>query len=486
MNTQYKVFGLIGCLMLGSVQAELHSNKTFYTAQPVRVTNSVVEFTHDRHREATELGGTLEVTPFYRHSVGSKGIGQYLGFATNNVVALGTNIVSANIIHGVLVAEGDRTVATLAGNVTLLPKRQEYGAVVSYTQNLDKLLEHLWASIELPIVHVDNDLGLTVDGQVRQTIGAASYGVLDYFQGGVTQGAGTDQQNALLYAKLSDKDRSKTGVADVALKVGYDVVNEEQYGVRVYGHLVLPTGSKPRAEYLYEAVVGYNQHWGLGAGLDSVIAVYNSDDLMVNLGASLQGTYRFENSQQRTLGLNAGAARLHFPWSAYYLAGSRSTGELSPYANIATKSVKVAPGMEFNSVFNLNLKTGHWVFDGGYRHWARQGEKVNLKTGAWTDGIYALADGGNYDATAGHLPFGSVADDILTEQGAAYISQAMLDLNAAAAPATTTHTLYGNAGYNFDVANVPCSAGLGLSYEIAPENAVFSLFQLSGSFAVSF
>lgn len=481
MNHTYRLLALVSLAFIGQAQAIVHTNKTYYTSEPLHLSNSAASFAHNRHKESTEMGATVTVAPFYRSTVSGVGIGNYFGINGNNNIniGIGKSLDSRSIIH---ISGGSSP--TLAGQISLTPQMQQYGASINYHQKLDVVCEKLWLNVELPIVHADYNLRTRVAGETTQAVGGSSFGVLDYFQGRLNQGTGVDQQNALAYAKLPSTARSKTGIADVTLKVGYDLVNHEHYGVRAYGTFVVPTGTKPRtSEYVFDAEIGYNLHWGLGAGLDLAAQLYHSDSLTIDLSAALSGVYRFANTQRRTLGLNVGNQNLGVTWAQYWLVGQSGTSNLMPLANVSTLPVSVLAGMSSDAALNLTFKTGDWTIDLGYRNWSRVAEKVTLNSSNWSENTYGLANAILYDGTHS---FGSVSTDFSSLASATYISKDMLSTANASAPATSTHTIYSNAAYGFELANFPCMAGLGLSYEIAPENAVFSAYQITGKLGMSF
>ena len=57
--------------------------------------------------------------------------------------------------------------------------------------------------------------------------------------------------------------RRKTGVADVELKIGYDALCTECCFVNGYVGVLVPTGNRPQAKYVFEPIVGHNHHVGV-------------------------------------------------------------------------------------------------------------------------------------------------------------------------------------------------------------------------------
>ena len=59
---------------------------------------------------------------------------------------------------------------------------------------------------------------------------------------------------------MIDGSRSITRLADIEAKLGFQLINEENYNTSSYLGLIIPTGNKVTAKYVFEPIVGNNRH----------------------------------------------------------------------------------------------------------------------------------------------------------------------------------------------------------------------------------
>ena len=117
---------------------------------------------------------------------------------------------------------------------------------------LDDLSQGWWFSASSPITHVKNNATLAEKIE--------SQGIPETT---ITNMAQAFRQPAWRYGKVDNCTHTKTGLADIETKIGYEWRPCEQgYGALYLGALI-PTGNKPRATYLFEPIIGHNHHWGL-------------------------------------------------------------------------------------------------------------------------------------------------------------------------------------------------------------------------------
>ena len=194
-----------------------------------------------------------------------------------------------------------------------------------------------------------------------------------------------------------------------------------------------------------------------------------------------------------------------------------AVGAILPGINVFTQKMRVSPRFSFD--FNTALVFGHgcgFNAELGYNFFARQAEKVQLKTAFPTNlAIVGFDADGDIDPTLinrfsniGDNGFGSPATVDVTcidpatttvvpvssnfpAQGqpgfvaGSTIRPQDLNLLSAAAPAVLTNLVYASVGYNWDDRCYPIFVGLGGSYEFTSNNAGLDRWLVWGKFGVS-
>src|SRR3990167_6521631 len=155
--------------------------------------------------------------------------------------------------------------------VDFAPTQQQTGAALSYRRQLSEYIdEGFWFEAILPIVHVTNNLNLTE--QIMTAGGEAPTGYYDNMLAAFVQ-------PAFKFGKIANGPRSKIGIADLQLKLGYTYNKTETHAFATYWGLIVPTGPKPNAEYLFEPIVGNNGHGAIYTGAEIVFRFWHKDDM---------------------------------------------------------------------------------------------------------------------------------------------------------------------------------------------------------------
>lgn len=286
----------------------------------------------------------------------------------------------------------------------LRPKVTSYGVVLDYHQKIDKLAKGLFFKVSVPVVCAKHDLNLDYKGdRLSQAVPYATnsdtnkgktFHIKDYFKGCFTI---TGTQSALTHAKI-DGARSKTGVADVDLTLGYNFLYKKHKNCNVSVNLTIPTTDSPDGRYLFEPTLGNAGHWSAGVGLDGAFEIWESGNKSLEFVGSAKYKYLFDATEKRTLGLkysnkysNPLVAGKEAPMAKYYLAGELNKQGLFPLANVLTRRVGVTPGSQIELLGNFVFNWDKFSFDLGYNLFAKEGESVTLKE-KWPSATYAIAD----------------------------------------------------------------------------------------------
>lgn len=335
--------------------------------------------------------------------------------------------------------------------------------------------------------------------------------------GGVFRGPGSDAiqpvgtmtqafaQSAWNYGKIatrrsgngcSGSTMHRTGLADIELKLGFEWLAAYRYHAESYVGLLVPTGNRNNAEYIFQPIVGAGGHVGLmwGTYLGALIWENGCGDRTVRYEGAFHSQYLLSNHQTRSLDLK------NRPYSRYiqlYESKEQATQAANLFAargdanvfqarnlatpgiNLLTRRVKVTPGFMFNMtsalVFSCKEQSG-WQEEIGYNLFFRQADCVALAC-PWQVGPAIKHD----DGSGRTLPIRSIPGFFLKEDPAGAfgpqealanydynrIQESDLDLTSAAQPSIMTYTLYGYLGYQWFDRECPLTAGLGGSVEFA-------------------
>lgn len=499
---------------------------TFFTVRPLYQSAMPEKVTMFRDRAlARDCGyeGALDVTVFGGRSTRSKDLGKYFMYCFQNTLTADSN--NADLARGInplhfniqyctddyacaagTLADAD----TFSSTIEFKPRQSVAGLGLTYRQYVgwNECCEPVWwFEAGFPIYHVRNNMNLTETTPVTegtQRSGSAA-NMIEAFAGTTTYLNGQSWK----YGKI-DGSRSKTGVAEIELKLGYDYVNCETCHFDGYFGVLVPTSNKPKSVYVFEPITGHNRHAGLMLGGTLAYVLWEGCDRSIYFAMDTNSRYLFRNTQVRSFDLK------YRPWSRYMLtipdaaaaesiAGATSLQAALAFAapgiNIFTQKVRVHPRFEFdiNSAFVYDSACGFHA-EVGVNFWARQAEKVTLADN-WVEGpailnldpaaytgaadaaiVNRLSNIGN-DNRGGGLPYVTTASG--SAETATVIREQDLNLQSAAHPATMSHALFLTAGYNWDDYCYPMYTGIGGSYEFSAVNTAINRWTFWGKFGVS-
>lgn len=395
---------------------------------------------------------------------------------TQDILSLNFNLDAAN--------------AGFHSNIKIAPKQTFFGVGLSARWHFR---ENYWFMIEAPIVHVKNDMQLTEN--IIAAAGGASgvAGINNKTELGTMKNA--FKQAGMLYGKI-DGPQKETRLADLTLKAGYDspLLNRKDLYMTSYLGLVLPTGNKAKAEYMFEPICGNGGHFAFMFGSKGELELrkFKSGKLWLSWGAETQ--YLFENTQKRSFDL-----LLNGPWSRYLSmyqttakqAAGNGVTDAEFGINLMTLDAKVTPG--YNGAFNtaLNFVGEKYYGSLGYTTFVRQAEKVALKNAfPYTEATitaYDFADDeGN--VTNRFRKIGTDYSELDSDELATHVAlkEADIDLGSAAHPGNISYMVNMNMGYHHSCQKRPYIVEGGASYEFSRQNTALSRWGLYGKLRVSF
>lgn len=389
------------------------------------------------------------------------------GLASN----LAQNIVSDNF-----------NISTTLGNqfstITVAPSQTFVGAALSFR---GPLRETWWYSLELPLIHVKNNMNLIETYTYSPNAAATTGGFYDASGEEFLPVATMTQafsQIGMLYGKI-DGPQAKTGVADLTFMLGCDLINHVDMYLSPYGGVVFPTGNKPKAIYMFEPIVGNNHHFGILGGITSYVAIAESKDGKAWVGGSVNARYLFANTQRRLIDLQGR------PWSRYLSMyeneAARLANEVTFGANLMAQEVKVKPGFSADVDLNFTYVGDCWQATLGVNTIMANAEQLWLAND-WELGpqIASLTD--DYYTS----PLRGIGNNLGPSVNQTnYILESDLDLASAAHPSYVAHTLFITFG-NQVVTDHPYTYNIGGAYEFTKNDAVINRWTLFGTAQINF
>jgi hypothetical protein len=345
-----------------------------------------------RHNPALMQDGHVQVTGFYGESMNRAALGRYFGIGNGkNSFQVGssddaaTELDGGYLIHDQAYAAAHAGASTLAGKVTLNPRQTIYGANISYRQSMSGPFAGLFFQASMPIVQVANNLGLTIENPAGVNLGGAqNYSLADYFAGTVNVEAGANAQAGLNKGKMVMGERRATGLADISLQLGYKLICNEDTHFDVSLRGIVPTGTQSTGDYLFEPLVGNNNHFGIGAGIDADATLWHKDGHRLSLQGSAQYTYVLEANEMRMAAIQTrtDAGFKYNQYVAVAAPGAPVNGSqpvLAPAANGLAQQFSVRPGSQLELLTGLGFHSGGLSVNVGYNLNWREQEQVYRK-----------------------------------------------------------------------------------------------------------
>lgn len=364
------------------------------------------------------------------------------------------------------------------------PERVVGGIGITYKQYIGRPTnpcKKWFMEVSGPILLVRNKMNINtyntiIDGT---PIPGSAPTIVEAFKGYTPVITSAGNANARMkYGKVNDSIRHNMHDIgfDLEIKFGADTIMTDSFHFDSYFGIHVPGSTRPKGEYVFEAIGGFNQHFGFILGGSTAVEVWRSCDRSLSWEIESTSNYFVHNTQVRSFDL------INRAWSRYMLVRDAS-GVIVPGMNVFTRSMKVAPRFSFavntGIVYNIDSK-----FQGefGYNLYARQAERVRLidpfPQGLATVGFTPLnvpdpntitrdSDIGQngQNLVAPGLP-GALPDETIFEEN--------LNLLSAAHPAALSNLVYFSVGYQWDERNFPLCAALGGSYEISGKNTALT------------
>ena len=350
------------------------------------------------------------------------------------------------------------------------PKQTVAGVGFSYIQDFTVFKRTLRFSVHTPILRVHNNLHAketitNPGGDDNNPEVPAGYvgSIMEAFTGKTIFG---DQR--FEHGKIAPCGLTKWGLGDIEATIGSQNHELETCQRGWWLGVVIPTGNKPKGEYLFEPIVGNNHHLGVIFGSYYHHQMWtNNEDKEIWVHFHSQTRHLFDNKQHRAIDL------VDKQWSRYlwlYPNKDAVAGAVQPGIDHLTMQVDVSP----RSVLNINTAVTYscegLALEGGMNTFARQSEKISLKCAY--NGTAAIAgdieEDSVYSRNRATIRYYDGIDDDNTYTP---IKESDLNFASATQPATLCYIFYGSIGYQWKEVEYPTFIMTGCSYEYSADNA---------------
>ena len=274
---------------------------------------------------------------------------------------------------------------------------------------------------------------------------------------------------ALEFGRI-DKPKGISGFAEAQVALGWNFINTPltHAGLNIRGSI--PAGTRSKAIYLFEPIIGNGHHAELGLGFTSHAMLWEKDGNQdISIFCDINLTHLFASRQRRSFDLinPIDPENLEYQGFAtrYILAkqfiGGTYTGLTLPVIDITTLECDVSMAIQMDAVIMASYECIGYTVDLGYNAWFRSREMISNRE-AIPNNMYALkgiqdvAGPGIYGAIATQstatIYGNNFADQALVADPhpPVYFNDSMIDERSAQATRGFTHKLFGNFGYTWD------------------------------------
>lgn len=482
---------------------EHHSGKTFLMPRSDGVNKALEGATWHTHiyskhnQEKSHLKSNIQITPFYQASTHEKRMGEYFGigncsncFTIGNVhpeditIETPTEIDGSFLIHHIEQTDDTNTIDHASGKVCFNPERNVIGARLDYFQDINSPIKGLFFKASMPFTYVEHNLGASFCNTTEVSFGTKNFTIKDFFAGCVKVIPGdeveTDNnlQSPLNKLKFDCKKRSKFGVADIDIALGYKYAHLEKSHAFFSVGFTIPTGNKVKGEYLFEPIYGNGHHLGIFATVDAGTTLWECPHGWLRVDGGINFKYLFEGSETRIPGIKK------LPFGHYYLAGNfnQTKAPLFPLANALCQKVRVKPGHQLDAVVDFSFQNKYVAIDFGYNLYWKDKESLWQKEPLCKK-LIGIADP-NYMTTTQVFDLQGDFPKVFNDS---FLTDDDLDFEAAKTPDQITHKIFAAVGYKYMINQYcPATVSLGGSYEFSQTNAAFEQWGVWGKVGFTF
>lgn len=335
--------------------------------------------------------GSFNINAEYMRTISSKELSCYL-LGGDRFVFSGS-LVENRGPHDIL-ADYFGLPLDFQSTVCFKPFMSNFVVDFSLYTGLDCLVQNLYVTVDLPIVHDTWSLELNecvaFTGTATTPAGYMSSediprvslpkSVRRAFEGTTNVG----DVEPLKYGKIFGRE-AKTHISDIQCALGYNFFCDDWYHAGLNARLYIPTGSCIQPEFLFNPITGDARHWQAGIGFSGHVDFWTDYCVQGGLYLDANFTHLFPAQQLRPYDLKTGPGSRYILLEAFaqdsadlFVNGQPTAQQyassLVPAINKTTLCSKIKVNVQTDLALKLALTYESLTFDIGYGLWVRSKE----------------------------------------------------------------------------------------------------------------
>jgi hypothetical protein len=422
------------------------------------------------HKKDT-IHGFFTVSPSYSHSIRSAHIAE-------SIWGSQTFAISGSLVPGRqntdLMADYFGLSQNFFSNVTFKPVIKTAQCVFDWYTCFDKVLHGLYVRVYAPFVWTRWNMRIAED--IKETGLSTPFGpgymdagaiiptaasFADTLRGTTTFG---QMQEPLAYGKVTCA-QSKHAFSDVQVSMGYDCIRSWLGTVNTNIFVGIPTGTRVKAEHIFQPQIGNGKHWEVGIGCSGWATLWERDgDYTLGFYGDVTLSTLLRNRQHRSFDIKTDRNLSRYMLIKEFDANRNYTGSMAPLINKTTLACHVHTNIQLDIVAMLSFCSEHWVCDAGYNGWIRTKECISLAE-PFPQNTYGLkgiqnvvilpntlSNATQSTATIYGNEFLLPSDQsgLMDPDSPVLLSEANLDFGSGASPRLITHKGFLSLGYVWD------------------------------------
>jgi hypothetical protein len=248
------------------------------------------------------------------------------------------------------------------------------------------------------------------------------------------------------------------GLADIPLIIGWQPVQKDSWGLAVELVGSIPTGNRPKSEFLFEPIIGNGRQPTIGTGIMSYIKIWEDLEQYMYLYLTGHLFHFFNGTQYRSFDFKHNGFLSRYLLVKEFNDQQIATGTIVPAINITTLKCHVHNAIVFDGTLLFAYTHNNFYTDLGYNGFIKSKDKIELtetipfnKYGVkGTQYIFDPLTNTIDNSTASRI---SITEGSLTDQttfadpSTVFINTQDLCIDSAKVPLSIVHTFFASIGY---------------------------------------
>jgi len=257
-----------------------------------------------------------------------------------------------------------------------------------------------------------------------------------------------DLKQPMKFAAVNGQ-QTQASVGDIQLTVGYNIITKQDAHFDVQGRVIIPTGTRPNAQFFFEPIAGNGRFFQLGLGLTGHENLWCQGDNSFSFYVDAGIYYQFKSRQKRTFDLKNNGIGSRYLLFKRFDASENYANEVLFGPNVTTLDCRVKSDFMVDTSVSGEYTWRCLRLSLGYNLWARAKETIKLVDSIPknTFGIQGNAKTNDNNTASKTRINGKNADNI--DPLPVFIGNDDLDLSSAAHPLSVSHKLFASIGYGW-------------------------------------